>query len=31
MEEEKRVNENEQAIVSKENEQMAETEVNGIK
>ncbi len=31
MEEEKKVNENEQAIVSKENEQMAETEVNGIK
>ncbi len=31
MEEEKKVNENEQAVVSKENEQMAETEVNGIK
>ncbi len=31
MEEEKKVNENEQNLVSKENEQMTETEVNGIK
>lgn len=31
MEEEKKVNENEKAVVVKDNEQMAETEVNGIK